>query len=237
MLRGRRVRSPRLGRVRRVRDLVGAVATHPSAVLLGAQLLTLLATPFAERSRLGSALLGVLEVVVVAIAIWVVRRTPVVDAVALGLGVPAAVFAVLEALLPHHDAIILVSGCLHAPFYFYVSYAMIRYLFDDNTVTRDELFATAAAFTVVAWGFAYVYAVVQVLWPGSFTTSGADVSWFALLFLSFTTLTNTGLSDLSPTLSHARSVVAVEEVAGVFYIGLVIARLVGLTMARVGRDS
>ena len=52
--------------------------------------------------------------------------------------------------------------CVHAPFYFYVSYAMIRYLFHDDRVTRDELFATGAAFTVVAWAFAYVYAAAQV---------------------------------------------------------------------------
>ena len=45
---------------------------------------------------------------------------------------------------------------------------MIRYLFHDDQVTRDELYATGAAFTVVAWGFAYVYAAAQVVWPGSF---------------------------------------------------------------------
>ncbi|HET8603622.1 MAG TPA: ion channel [Marmoricola sp.] len=51
-----------------------------------------------------------------------------------------------------------------------------------------------------------------------------------MLFLSFTTLSNTGLSDIAPTLGHARSLAIVEEVTGVFYIGLVIARLVGLTV-------
>ena len=68
----------------------------------------------------------------------------------------------------------LTSALLHAPFYFYVSYAMIRYLFQDDQVTRDELFATGAAFTVVAWGFAYVFAGVQVIWPGSFVGADGD---------------------------------------------------------------
>ena len=62
----------------------------------------------------------------------------------------------------------LTSAVFHVPFYLFVSYAMIRYLFHDDRVTRDELFATGAAFTVVAWAFAYVYAAVQVLDPGSF---------------------------------------------------------------------
>ena len=84
------------------------------------------------------------------------------------------VFAVLEAVEPTTDWIVLVSAVFHVPFYFFVSYAMIRYLFHDDRVTRDELFATGAAFTVVAWAFAYVYAAVQVLDPGSFVNYDRD---------------------------------------------------------------
>ena len=130
------------------------------------------------------------------------------------------------------------SALLHAPFYFYVSYGMIKYLFHDDRVTRDELYATGAAFTVVAWGFAYLYVAAQVVWPGSFTGVGgvSERSWFELLFLSFTTLTSVGLSDVTPVLAHARSLVMVEQVAGVLYVALVVARLVGLTVARSARS-
>lgn len=148
------------------------------------------------------------------------------------------VFTVLEALSPQTDWIVLVSALLHAPFYFYVSYSMIRYLFHDEVVTRDELFATGAAFTVVAWGFAYVYAAAQVVWPGSFVGAGGDEqSWFELLYLSFSTLTSVGLSDVVPVLEHARSLVMIEMVAGVLYVALVVARLVGLTVTRANRTQ
>jgi len=153
--------------------------------------------------------------------------------VALLLGLPAMVFAVLEAVQPDTGWIVLTSAAVHAPFYFYVSYAMIRYLFHDDRVSRDELFATGAAFTVVAWAFAYVYAAAQVLWPGSFVgADGKEQEWFNLLFLSFTNLTSVGLSDVLPVDGHARSLVMIEQVAGVLYVALVVARLVGLTVAR-----
>jgi hypothetical protein len=204
---------------------------HPSAVLLLAQLLAVLSYPFLSTSRTGVALLNVIEMVVVAFALWAVRRTPALNVVAFCLGLPALVLGVLEAIAPGNEGIVLASACFHAPFYFYVSYGQIRYLFDDERVTADDLFATAAAFTVVAWGFSYLYVVVQVLWPGSYAGAGpGDVGWFTMLFLSFTTLSNTGLSDIAPSLAHARSLAIVEEVTGVFYIGLVIARLVGLTL-------
>jgi len=207
---------------------------HPSALLLLAQLVAVLAYPFLDQAPAGRAMLGVVGTVVVLLALAAVRRTPALTWIALLLGVPALVTTVWEAMDPTNDALVLVNALLHAPFYFFVSYGMIRYLFHDDRVSRDELYATGAAFTVVAWGFAYVYAAAQVIWPGSFTgaSGGTDRSWFELLFLSFTTLTSVGLSDVTPVLAHARSLVMVEQVAGVMYVALVVARLVGLTVAR-----
>lgn len=216
----------------RTRDLVRAVRSHPSAVLLFGQLLVVVAYPFLDHSTAGRAVIGVVQMVLVFTAVAAVRLTPALSWVALLLGVPAMVFAVLEAVEPTTDWVILVSAAVHAPFYFYVSYAMIRYLFHDEKVTRDELFATGAAFTVVAWAFAYVFSGVQVVWPGSFTGGETDQPWFNLLFLSFTNLTSVGLSDIIPVGGHARSFVMVQQIAGVLYVALVIARLVGLTVAK-----
>jgi hypothetical protein len=220
--------SPIARESRRLRD-------HPSAALLICQLLAVLLYPFLSDAWLGRAVLGVVGMTVVGLALWAVRRTPALSVIAFSLGLPALVFTVLDAAFPANDPIALTSSLLHAPFYFYVSYGMIRYLFHDEHVTPDELFATGAAFTVVAWGFAYVFAAVQIIWPGSFATPGSASDphgWFELLYLSFTTLTSVGLSDVAPTLAHARSVVMIEQLAGVMYIALVVARLVGLTVRR-----
>ncbi|MFL6002470.1 MAG: ion channel [Nocardioides sp.] len=213
-----------------------ALGAHPSGILLGAQLIAVLAYPFLE-STIGRVVFGVVQLGIVLLAVYAVRRTPALTWVALLFGLPAIVFSVLEAVRPDDDVVIVGSALAHVPFYFFVSYAMIRYLFNDDRVTRDELFATGAAFTVVAWGFAYLYAAAQVFWPGSFIGAGGtgDRSWFDLLFLSFTTLTSVGLSDIVPVLPNARSLVMVEQVAGVLYIALVVARLVGLTV--VGRRA
>lgn len=206
-----------------------AVRTHPNAVLLGAQLAVVIGYPFLDGSTAGRSILGVIQLFAVFSAVRVVRRTPAVTWVALLLGPPAMVFAVWESVSPGTDWVVLASAAFHVPFYLFVSYGLIRYLFHDDVVTRDELFATAAAFTVVAWAFAYAYAGVQVIWPGSF---GAERPWYDLLFLSFSNLTSVGLADFTPVLAHARSVVILEQVAGVFYVALVVARLVGLAISR-----
>jgi hypothetical protein len=214
-----------------VRKALVAVWNHPSGILLVGQLLVVLAYPFLGGSTAGRAVIGVVQMALVFTAVVAVRRTPALSWVGITLGAPAMVFAILEAVEPSTGWIVLVSAALHVPFYFFVSYAMIRYLFHDDRVTRDELYATGAAFTVVAWAFAYVYAAAQVIWPGSFVNidGTGDLPWFELLYLSFTTLTSVGLSDVLPVQNHARSLVMVEQLAGVLYVALVIARLVGLT--------
>lgn len=196
-----------------------------------AQLLAVVAYPFLDESRVGSAALGVISMIAVGLALWVVRSTPSLTVIAVVLGAPALLMTVLEAVLPGEDWVTLTSSLLHAPFYFYVSYSLIRYLFHDSRVTTDELYAIAAAFTVVAWGFAYVFMAVAIIWPGSFEPLGEGTSrFFDLLFFSFTNLTSVGLSDILPTGDHARSVVILEQVAGVLYVAMVISRLVALTV-------
>ncbi len=209
------------------------LTAHPSAMLLGAQLLQVLAYPFLGGSKVGGAVLGVIGMLAVGSAVLAVRRTPHVSRVVLFLGAPTIVFTLLEAIFSETDAIVLASGLLHAPFYFYVSYAMLRYLFHDDEITTDEYFATGAAFTVVAWAFAYLFAAVQVVWPDSFSNAeGFDRPWFELLYLSFSSLTSVGLSDVVAVGEQARAVLMVEMMVGVFYVAMVVARMVGLTMMR-----
>lgn len=214
----------------------------PCAVLLVVQFAALLAYPYLETASFGDfrhagrALFGVVGLLVLFLAIRAVRQTPVHTWVAASIGLPVVLLTVAEAVWPESQPILFWSSVLHAVFYFYTAYGLVRYMFADNWVTKDELFATGAAFTVFAWGFAYLYTAVQVIWPGSFTVYGEDIpgqrSWYQLLFLSVTTMTSTGLSDIVPVTPHARSFVMTEQISGMLYVALVVARLVGLTIAR-----
>jgi hypothetical protein len=164
-----------------------------------------------------------------------VRASPALTLIAVLLGLPLIVLTILEAADPLNAQVVLGSSVLHAVFYFYTAVALLRYMFVDRFVTNDELWATGATFTVVAWAFAYTFMAIQVIWPGSFIAAidpAGPRTWFELLFLSFTTLTSVGLSDILPILPQARSWVMIEQVAGLMYVALVVSRVVGLTIAR-----
>ena len=208
---------------------------QPSAVLLVAQLVSVVLFPFMEGTPLGRAALSTLGLAILFLAVRAVRATPALVWIAIVLGLPLIGLTIWEVVDPTNGAVVFLSSVVHAAFYFYTSTALVRYLFNDRFITPDELWATAATFTVVAWAFAYLFMAVQVIWPGSFTAAldpGAQRTWFELLFLSFTNLTSVGLSDIAPVLPHARSWVMIEQVAGLLYVALVISRVVGLTISR-----
>jgi Ion channel len=212
----------------------GSARRHPSAILLVVQLLGVLIYPAMEGSRGGRVAFEILGIVVLVLAVFSVRATPGLTWVSVCLGIPAVVLSLVDAFRPT-DVIVPISGALHAAFYFYAAYSLLRYMLSDHDVSTDELYAAGATFTLVAWGFAYVFVMVQSLVPGSFTAAvdpAQDRSWMELLFLSFTTLSSTGLSDIVPITSWARSVVMIEQLAGLGYVAMVVSRLVGLTVAR-----
>jgi len=226
----------RLDRLRR------KVSDLPCALLLVVQLVGLLVYPFLDNPQAGDfrpygrALFGLFGLLVLFLAVRAVRATPALTWVATLLGVPVVVLTILEAFYPDSSGVVFWSSLLHAIFYFYTGYGLLRYMFADNWVTRDELYATGATFTVVAWGYAYLYLAIQFIWPNSFTIYGeADPgtrTWFELLYLSITTMTSTGLSDILAVTPHARSFVLLQQITGMLYVALVVARLVGLTIAR-----
>lgn len=212
---------------------VRTLKRNPCGVLLAVQLLGLLVYPFLGDQPVGRAVFGLLGLVVLTLAVRAVRLTPALTWVAIVLGTPVVALTVAEALIPGNHAVLATSGLVHAAFYGYTAWALIRYMFQDDVVTSDELWATGATFTVVAWAFAYLYVAVQVFWPHSFIAavdSDAPRTWVDLLFLSVTTLTSTGLSDIVPVTPHARSVVMLEQIGGMLYLAMVVARVTALTL-------
>ena len=218
--------------------MLGLVKRQPSALLLGAQLTALLVYPFLPDEGVGRAIFSALGILFLGLVLLSVRATAAITWIVVLLGAPATALLVIQAGTGS-DTLLPYSSALEAVLYFYAAGALIAYMLADHEVTKDELFAVGATFTLVAWGFAYVYTVVQAADPGSFIAAvdpEQQRSWMELLFLSFTTLTSTGLSDVVPVEPFARSTVMIEQLAGLGYVAMIVSRLVGLTIRRPGID-
>jgi hypothetical protein len=221
-------------RLARSSGLRGKIITHPSGILLVAQLIGVLTYPFMQNTTSGRVAFEIFGALVLGLAIWSTRESPGPTWIVIVLGVVASALSVADAA-NHSPTLQGASAILHALFYFWAAGSLMFYMLADREVTTDELYAVGATFTLVAWGFAYLYVIMQLVQPGCFiaaVNSNSERTWVELLFLSFTTLTSTGLSDVVPITAHARAVAMIEQLAGLGYVALFVSRLVGLTISR-----
>lgn len=188
---------------------------------------------------MGRAAFVVFGNLVLALTLWVVNRSPMVNWIGWTLAVPAVVLS-LMAHLGNYPYSLVIGHLLEAALYFYAAVGLIFYMLADNEVTFDELLAAAATFTLLAWAFAFVFSVCQAVSPGSFTGAVNPQEargWLELLFLSFSVLSSVGLSDVIPIQPMARSLVMLEMFCGVMYMAIVVSRLIAMAATMRGHPK
>lgn len=203
---------------------------HPSSWLLSAQLILLLLYAIFDGSHFERVLISVLGTVILVLIVWVIFRSPSINWIAWVLAVPALILS-LWTIFSANPTVLILSALLEGGLYIYAGLGLIAYMLGDFRVTMDELFAAAATYTLFAWGFAYFYLVCELLVPGSFVgplIEDRSATFVELLFVSFTNLSATGMSDILPGTTPARVLIMLEQFAGVAYIAVVVSRLVGL---------
>ncbi|MGB2831718.1 MAG: ion channel [Methylotenera sp.] len=209
------------------------LSTHPSALLLFVQLASILIHPALESVKYNQAIFSCFNVVALSLAVWVVNRSPAINWVAWVLAVPAISLTLIYVLSGNIQFFIW-AQLLESAMYFYTAAGLVMYMFNDNILTRDELFAAAATFTVLAWGFALIYSVCQYFYPGSITGSanpGEPRTWLDLMFLSFSILSSTGYGDVMIVHPVAKIIGIFQMFIGLMYMALIVSRLVSLTSA------
>src|SRR5690606_22384260 len=172
--------------------------------------------------------------VVVPLALWVATRSAAANWLAWLLALPAIGLSAI-AIAFEAPRLVTWSALLESLLYFYAAAGLITYMFNDRRVTPDELWAAGATFTLLAWAFGYAFFVCETLVPGSFTgpiEPERTRRWIELIYLSFSTLSGVGNSDIMPVGAMARVLVMLEQLAGVAYIAFVVSRMIGLWVLR-----
>jgi len=112
---------------------------------------------------------------------------------------------------------------------------VVRELFQEQKVTTNTIYGAIVAYLLAAVAFAYLYEILELFQPGSFSgiPDGANPQELgdALLYFSLASLTTVGYGDIVPVSGLARPVAVFEGVFGTLYLAVMIARLVGLNIA------
>ncbi len=118
---------------------------------------------------------------------------------------------------------------------------LLQRVFREGPVGRNRIFGAVAAYLTLGLVFTFVFHLVELSTPGSFTEGVAPPPTVVvspsrldgdLLYFSFVTLTTLGYGDINPTWELPRSLAILEALLGQLFIATVLARLVALGMVR-----
>ncbi|PYK05667.1 MAG: ion transporter [Verrucomicrobia bacterium] len=188
--------------------------------------------PFVEEIKGGDIIVSILLSLVLLSAVFAVanrRRTLIV---ALLLAVPAVGGRWINHFQPHlvPPAIFLVAGLALVAF---VVVNLLRFVLRAPSVNLEVLCASISAYLMLGLIWTIAYWLVAQLTPGAFafnTNTGAKetMEGFNAFYFSFVTLSTVGYGDITPVSKVARTLAAMEAMTGLFYVAVLIARLVAL---------
>jgi Ion channel len=213
-------------------DLAEIVTGHGRCTFLLASLLGLiLLFPYANQEIFGRILLAVLYSLVLIGGAYAITRNQRALIVGVGLGSLGVVLQ-WTALLTNAAVFFRLAAVVFIVFLGRTVGEVFRYLLRKGPVTADKLHGALAGYVMLALLWALIYAMIESFTPGSFSFPHVDTTdpraFFRLLYFSFTTLTTVGYGDITPVTEQAMSFVIMEQFSGVFFVGVLIARLAGL---------
>jgi len=120
---------------------------------------------------------------------------------------------------------------------------LMRHLFRVKRVTFDTISAAICAYLLLALAWAFMFALVELERPGSFSSglmvthaaagrSALMITMNNAIYYSFVCLTTTGYGDITPISQAARTLSILESVTGQMYLAILIARLVSVEVAQ-----
>jgi hypothetical protein len=201
--------------------------------LLIAILALLVAFPYVQGAIFGDLVLNILQTGIVIAAVAVVSTDPKHTAGAVLLGLPS----LLSGWVPRsaeHALLFVVGGCGAMAFYAFAVVMIGLHLVREDDVTFGTLCGAFCGYLLLGFLWTEAYDLIEFHHPHSIVWASAPatrLNWSDLLYFSFTTLTTAGYGDLSPVIPQSRSAAVLESVSGVFYLAVMISRLVGLHTA------
>jgi len=212
----------------------GGLYRYSAAHFLAMLIVLLVTMPFMQDIHYGQAIEAALMTLVLLSAVPAVggRRRTLIKAMV--LVTPAVVGTWLHHWHPHllpRGAVLTVALVFVA----FVVYHLVSFILRSPQVDSQVLCAGISTYLMLGLFWAFAHALVALLVPQSYVFiaphAGRPMTGFDAVYFSFSTLTTVAYGDIMPVSSIARMLAMVEATTGLFYVTVMIARLVALYSA------
>jgi hypothetical protein len=198
--------------------------------LLVTLLFFFIASPFLEGNENGELLLVItLYLTLVAATLQLAERRALFWA-----AIPLGGVSMFFILLSHYHRLrplLVVNSLILCLFLGLVCIALFNYLGRAEPITSGRLSVSVSLYFLIGMCWYSLYDALNNFQPGSFAMNGVvlhgRVYASTLLYFSLATLTTLGYGDVVATTPAARMFATLEAAAGVLYIAITVARLIG----------
>jgi hypothetical protein len=216
------------------------VRRNRCSALLAGLCLFIVIEPMVMDSPLGVMFLRLCMLGILFLAVWAQRSRRLMFWTVVALCLATAMALLSDRLADRHllrlPAFVTMAALMAA-----VTISLLSYVLDRHVITTDKVFGAVSAYVLIAFSFASLFAVLQLVQPHAFHVAAVNepdkhLEWSGLMYFSFTVLTSTGFGEITPASKMARALIVIEQVLGVMYVAFLVARLANMYGAARSRN-
>jgi hypothetical protein len=202
------------------------VRQYRSEILLCSFIALILARPLADRSPHIGGLMALVEVLLVLVAASYMANRRMIRLIVLPVTVIWLIARLLEALGDSRHYYTHLAPVAGLAFSFTILCALLTRVHAVSRVTSSVISEAFISYLIIAIAFSQLYWMIDHVLGNPFKEAIPFGHISAFLYFSMTTLSGLGYSDIVPVNPYVRLLAGLENMIGIFYIAVVVARLI-----------
>ena len=220
--------------VKRLRP--GFFARNRIMIVMCALVAEMLASPLADSHPRTGALLGFVVLVMVVVGVGHFANRVVIRRVVLPVAAIWMITRIIEAYARPHEAYANLSPVVGLVFSCSILWAIFDHFHSDFRNPRNAIPEAFISYLVIATAYSQLYWILNRFVDHAFNQAIPSTQAGTFLYFSMVTLTSVGYGGIAPLNPYVRIVAALESMSGIFFVAVVVARLVSSYRPKTARQ-
>jgi hypothetical protein len=199
---------------------------HVVELLMGALILEILASPLADTHPHAGLVFGTAVLAMVLAGIGYIANTAVVRRVVIPVAAIWMVTRTIQAFADRSNAYANLAPIVGLVFSCTILWAIFAQFRTRSETSRSVISQAFISYLVIATAYSQVYWILNRFVDHAFNQIIPYTQNATLLYFSMVTLTSVGYGGIVPVNPYVRNVAALESMSGIFFVAVVVARLV-----------
>jgi Ion channel len=208
------------------------VKRYRSELVMCAFIVQMLASPLADKHPLIGGVLALLLFGLILTSVSFLANRKIVYFLVLPLSALWLLARTLEALGNDHRMYAQLSPAAGLALSCAILWALLDRFHSTPQETTNVIAEAFVSYLVIAIAFSQIYSLLDRTFSGSFNQVIPPTQSSTLLYFSMITLSSVGYGGILPLNPYVRLVAALESMIGIFYVAVVVARLVSASSRR-----